>query len=66
MNYVRAIEKELNMKSKINYLPLQPGDVPETVSNVDLLKYLTGFKPNTDISYGVKQFINWYRSYYGK
>ena len=45
MDYVKAIEKELNMKSKINYLPLQPGDVPETFSNVDLLKYLTGFKP---------------------
>ncbi len=66
MDYVRAIEKELNMKSKINYLPLQPGDVPETFSNVDLLKYLTGFKPDTDINHGVKQFINWYKSYYEK
>ena len=66
MDYVRAIEKELNMKSKINYLPLQTGDVPETFSNVDLLKYLTGFKPDTDINHGVKQFINWYKSYYEK
>ena len=66
MDYVKAIEKELNMKSKINYLPLQPGDVPETFSNVDLLKQLTGFKPDTDINYGVKQFIKWYKSYYGK
>ena len=65
MDYIKVIEKELNMKSKINYLPLQPGDVQETFSNVELLKNLTGFKPDTDINYGVKQFIKWYKSYYG-
>ena len=66
MDYIKVIEKELNMKSKINYLPLQPGDVQETFSNVELLKNLTGFKPDTDINYGVKQFIKWYKSYYEK
>jgi UDP-glucuronate 4-epimerase len=44
---------------------LQPGDVPETFSNVDLLERLTGFKPNTDINFGVRKFIEWYKSYYG-
>ncbi len=65
MDYINAIEKELNIVSKKNFLPLQPGDVPETFSNVDLLERLTGFKPNTDINFGVRKFIEWYKSYYG-
>ena len=38
MDYVNALEKALKKKAKINFLPLQPGDVPDTFANVDELK----------------------------
>jgi UDP-glucuronate 4-epimerase len=45
-------------------MPMQEGDVPATWADATLLENLTGFKPNTPIKQGVKNFINWYKEYY--
>ena len=37
--FIACIENALGTKAKINYLPLQPGDVPETFADIaDLIK----------------------------
>lgn len=66
MDFVSAIEKELNLKAKINFLPLQPGDVVSTHADTVNLFKITGFKPQTDIKNGISAFIEWYQSYYKK
>ena len=66
LDYVEAIENELNIKAKRKYLPLQTGDLPATESNCSALESYVGFKPNTSIKYGIKQFINWYKVFYSK
>jgi UDP-glucuronate 4-epimerase len=43
---------------------MQPGDVPATWANADLLRRLTGYAPATDVRTGVKHFVAWYRGYY--
>ena len=43
---------------------MQDGDVYKTHSNIDLLKALTGFEPQTNIHEGIFQFVKWYKSYY--
>jgi len=45
-------------------LPIQPGDVPATYANVDDLTRDVGFKPATPIEVGVKNFVDWYRTFY--
>jgi len=62
--FIETIEKHLNKKAIKELLPLQPGDVPKTFANVDDLKRDVGFKPDTPIDYGIKQFIDWYKEYY--
>jgi len=64
MDFIEAIEKELGKKAKKNLLPLQPGDVPSTYADTTHLQEDLGYKPNTPISYGIKKFIEWYRSFY--
>ena len=64
LDYIEAIENEIGKKSKKQFLPMQPGDVPETESDTSLLESWIGFKPNTSIKNGVKQFITWYRDFY--
>ncbi len=66
MNYINALEKNLEKKAKINFLPLQPGDVPDTYSNVDNLRSSFDYQPTTDIYYGIKKFVDWYINYYQK
>jgi len=63
--YVEAIERCLNKKAVREFLPLQPGDVPSTYADVSALQAAVGYKPATPIADGVKQFVEWYREYYG-
>ena len=64
MDFITAIESSLNKKFEINFLPLQPGDVPKTYANVDLLVKELKYKPNTPIQKGIDNFVKWYLQYY--
>ena len=64
MNYIKAIEDCLNIKAKKEFLPLQPGDVPKTFADGDLLEKYIQFKPKTSVLIGIKNFIDWYKNYY--
>jgi len=64
MYFIELIEKNLNRKAKVNYLPLQPGDVPDTHANVDTLVDKINYCPSTSIEVGVENFIRWYKEYY--
>ncbi|MHA6298282.1 NAD-dependent epimerase [Devosia sp. CAU 1758] len=63
--YIEALERALGVKAILDLLPLQPGDVPNTSSDVSELQTLVGYKPDTSIDDGVGAFVVWYRDYYG-
>ena len=56
---IEIIEKVLGRKAKINRLPMQPGDVDKTVSDISKAKTLLGYKPQTTFEQGIKKFIDW-------
>jgi UDP-glucuronate 4-epimerase len=64
MEFIGVIEKVLGKKAKKEFLDLQPGDVPATYADIDDLIKDVGFKPETSIETGIKQFILWYNDYY--
>lgn len=64
MDYIEALEVALGVEAIKNYLPMQPGDLPATAANTDELDAWAGFKPNTAVTEGVTQFVQWYLSYY--
>ncbi|OIQ38700.1 MAG: hypothetical protein BM563_05435 [Bacteroidetes bacterium MedPE-SWsnd-G1] len=64
MDYVRAIEKELGVKGKIVFKPLQPGDVTRTYANVESLFEYIDFKPQTKVEEGIKKFVEFYREFH--
>ena len=65
MRYIEVLEQCLGKKAKLELLPLQAGDVPETIADVSRLEQALGFKPATPIETGIARFVEWYRSYYG-
>lgn len=65
LHVVSVLEKELGLEAIKTMLPMQPGDVPETFADVDDLMRDVGFKPDTSIEEGIRQFVTWYRSHYG-
>lgn len=64
LDYIAAIEAATGMEAKKNFMDMQPGDVPATWANADLLTSLTGYKPKTNVVEGVAKFVKWYRAYY--
>jgi UDP-glucuronate 4-epimerase len=63
MDFIAEIEKNLARKAAINFLPMQPGDVPATQADIRKISAL-GYRPTTNIDEGVKRFVTWYREYY--
>jgi UDP-glucuronate 4-epimerase len=61
---VELLEQEFGRKAKIELVPMQPGDVPETCADVDDLMRDVGFRPSTAIETGVRNFVAWYRDYH--
>ena len=64
MEFVKAIEKKIGKKAKINFKPLQKGDVYETYADTNKLFNLIGYKSKTDIDIGINKFVDWFREYY--
>jgi UDP-glucuronate 4-epimerase len=64
MDYIGALEKALGKKAKMEFLPLQAGDAPDTYADVDDLVELFRYKPATNIEAGIAQFLAWYRDYF--
>jgi UDP-glucuronate 4-epimerase len=65
LDYVAAIEEATGLLASREYLPLQPGDVPDTWADVSDLEREIGYRPRTAVRDGVAQFVGWYRCYYG-
>jgi UDP-glucuronate 4-epimerase len=63
---VELLEKEFGRKAKIELLPMQAGDVPETCADIDDLMRDVGFRPATSIEDGVRNFVAWYKEYHGR
>jgi UDP-glucuronate 4-epimerase len=66
MRYIEVLEQCLGKKAEKNMLPLQVGDVPDTYADVQALIDDVGFKPATPVEEGIKNFVEWYLSYYGR
>ncbi len=65
MDYIGALEKAFGKKSRKNFLPIQPGDVPDTWADVDELVAQFDYKPQTPVEQGVANFADWFKKYYG-
>ncbi len=61
--FINEIERNLNKVAEKEMLPIQRGDVKKTWANLDELFKDYNYKPETPISKGVKEFINWYMKY---
>lgn len=60
-DYIELIEKLIGKKAKKKFLPLQPGDVPETSADTSKAKKLLGWNSKISIEAGLERFIEWYK-----
>lgn len=65
MRYIQVLEDCLGRKAVLEMLPMQPGDLPETMADASDLWNELRFRPSTPIEIGIPRFVHWYRAYYG-
>jgi UDP-glucuronate 4-epimerase len=63
LDFIAEIERNLGKKAIMNFLPMQAGDVPATIADIEKLSRL-GYAPSTNIVEGIRKFVEWYREYY--
>lgn len=66
MSFIEAIEAKVGRRAKKAMLPMQPGDVVQTMADPALLQALIGYVPETPLADGVSAFVDWYRAEYSQ
>jgi UDP-glucuronate 4-epimerase len=66
IEYISALEQSLGRTAEKEWLPMQPGDIPDTQASVEELEKVFGYMPKTEIAVGIENFVRWYREYYAK
>lgn len=61
MDFIHTLERVLKVTAKIEFLPMQPGDVPATYADITRLQDWVGFAPSTALETGLRRFSQWYR-----
>ena len=59
-----VLPEDYDFEAHKKLVPMQPGDVPVTYADTSALEEDTGFKPNTSLREGLRQFAQWYRCFY--
>ena len=63
-NFISEIENLTNKKLKFKKLKFQKGDVLKTHASINKLYKLTKYKPKITTKKGIKNFLDWYKSFY--
>lgn len=64
MDYISALEEALGRRAKLELLPMQAGDIPDTYADVSEIIEQFDYKPATQIRDGISKFVDWYRQFF--
>ncbi len=64
LEFIKTLEKEIGIKAKKKFLPMQKGDVLSTLSDTKLLQQITCYKTKTNYKLGIKKFVRWFKEFY--
>lgn len=70
MRFIEILERVLieeevtTLSAKHELLPMQPGDVYQTYADISELEKDFGFRPETSLEDGLRNFAKWYKGYY--
>tara|TARA_B100000029_G_C17546540_1_gene948640 strand:- start:862 stop:1845 length:984 start_codon:yes stop_codon:yes gene_type:complete len=63
-DFISTLEEILGVQAEKNYLPIQPGDVHKTWSDITKAQKILKYYPKINIKDGLSNFVDWYKEYY--
>jgi UDP-glucuronate 4-epimerase len=61
---VTEIAEALGIQPKIEWAPMQPGDVQQTAADITKSHSMLGYQPKTPFPEGIRRFVQWFREAY--
>jgi UDP-glucuronate 4-epimerase len=58
--FVAVLSAALGREARLEFLPMQPGDVRATAADVTKLRERVGFEPDTPLEDGLAAFVEWF------
>jgi len=65
LDFINILEEEIGIKAIKNFQNNRPGDVQNTFADTNRIEKWINYKPNTSLKHGIKNFVLWYKKYYG-
>jgi UDP-glucuronate 4-epimerase len=60
LEMVETIGDALGLKPRMEFLPEQPGDVPQTRADISKAQKLIDYRPETPFREGIRRFAEWF------
>jgi UDP-glucuronate 4-epimerase len=64
LDFIKTIETAIGKEAVKNFMSMQDGDVVSTFADVSDLMEDFGYKPDTNLAVGIKEFVTWYKNFY--
>jgi len=65
MRMIELLEQATGREAKLDFQPMQPGDVKDTYADISAIERDHGYAPTTSIDDGIPRFVDWYKEYHG-
>jgi UDP-glucuronate 4-epimerase len=62
LEMIRTLEQVLDVRARMQNMPEQPGDVPQTYASIEKARALLGYSPRVKFAEGVAYFVEWLRA----
>jgi UDP-glucuronate 4-epimerase len=64
LTFIETLERCIGKEAIKHFLPMQPGDIPDTYADVTDLQKEFNYKPATQLREGLGHFVEWYKDFY--
>lgn len=65
MRFISLLEEACGQQARIEFLPMEPGDVEKTYADIGAIQNDLGYSPSTSIEKGIPLFVRWFKEYHG-
>jgi UDP-glucuronate 4-epimerase len=63
---VAEIAAAMQLEPRIEWAPMQPGDVQQTSADLSKSGAVLGYAPKVPFPEGIRRFVAWFREAYGR
>jgi UDP-glucuronate 4-epimerase len=64
MDFISLLETHTGKTARMEFLPMQPGDVPRTYADITRAREKLNYSPETGLRDGLEKFVTWYKNYF--